>query len=259
MARIRRVDHVEQGMSRLITQWKDKPVIAALLKSYLMQHNEIENACFQLLENRSIYNAVGVNLDIIGALFGVRREGMSDEEYRAIILLRISQLNVDGTTEVFMNVLRGIGDTYLVDFWEHLDADIHAYMGAGYNSKIFEQVASTTAAGVAVRIIVDDTGDSFIPTEILPTTADIQVADGSLVSDLQVDYFADLQAQLYTIIDGNARGYLPEIIETSIINPLADLITQNSTTLSDNLIYENGDLMVDEDGNPLLWVSYKFI
>jgi len=258
MARIKRVDHVEQGMSRLITQWKDKPVIVALLKSYLIQHNEIENACFQLLENRSIYNAAGVNLDIIGALFGVRREGMSDEEYRAIILLRISQLNVDGTTEVFMNVLRGIGDTYLVDFWEHLDADIHAYMGAGYNSKTFGQIASTSAAGVAVRIIVDDTEDSFIPVELLPTTADIQVDDGSLVSDLQVDYFADLQAQLYAI-DGNVRGNLPEIIETSIINPLADLITQNSTTISDNLIYENGDLMVDEDGNPLLWVSYKFI
>lgn len=255
------INHVEESLTRLISQWQDKPVIVGLLTSYMNQFNDLETAYFQLLQNRSIYDAEGINLDIIGALFDVDRSGRNDSDYRAAILLKISQLQVDGTTEVFLNALRNIGDTNLVDFWEHYDADVHAYMGAGVNSKTYSQVENTVPAGVNIRVIFDDKGDSLLPVELLPNAADLQADDGITVSDLQVDNgttISDLQVQTF-ISSSNIRGYLPEIEDISRINPLAELITQDSYSYTGNFIFENGDFMIDENGNLLTWTDYTFI
>ena len=255
------IDHVTQGLSRLITQWQDKPVVVGLLKSYMEQINAVEDTLFQMLEERGIYEAIGVQLDVLGALFGVDRLGRDDGDYRSAILLRIAQLQDDGTTEVFMATLRNISNSDLVDFWEHDSGDVHAYLGGGVTSKTYSQVENAVPAGVNIRIIFDEGGDSFIPAELIPNTADIQVFDGVQISDLQVDdgvTTSDLQAQTF-LSDTDMRGYLPELEDTEIINPLADLITRDSFSYTGNIVFENGDLMVDENGIPLLWTDYEFI
>lgn len=255
-----KIDQVVLGLKRLITQWQDKPVVVGLLKSYLEQVNTLEDVYFQLLEERGIYEAIGEQLDVIGALFGVSRLGRNDEDYRSAILLKVSQLKDDGTTEVFMQTLRTAGNTNLVNFWEHDSGDVHAYMGEGYTSKSYGVLENAVPAGVNLRLVVDNRGDSFIPTELIPQAGDLQVNDGIVISDLQVDdsvVVSDLQTQTAASLPDD-RGKLPELVDVDGLNPLAELIIRDSFQFNDNLIYENSDLMIDENGFELLYTDYNF-
>jgi hypothetical protein len=252
-----KIDHVALGLERLITQWQDKPNVVGLLRSFLEQVNTLEDSLFQVLYERGIYEAIGVQLDNIGQLFGVSRLGRNDDDYRAAILLKISQLNDDGTTEVFMQALRTVGNTNAVDFWEHLSGDVHAYMGTGVSIKTYSQLEDAVPAGVNVTIITDDMGDSFLPSELTPLASDLQTG---LLEDLQVfadGVASDLQVQsLNTTV--SPRAYLPEIEDLTTINPLSDIINKDSFFFTGEIIFENGDYMIDQDGKKLLWTDLAF-
>jgi hypothetical protein len=66
-------DRVQDGLDKLITQWQGKPVIEGLLKSYLESLHEIEDVAFQLLDERNLETAIGVQLDNLGTIIGLGR------------------------------------------------------------------------------------------------------------------------------------------------------------------------------------------
>lgn len=254
MATIIQEDHVEIGFERLIDFWQDKPVVKGLLEAYTRECNKLEELFFQLLNERGIYVAVGQQLDVIGALFGEERDGKGDDEYRAAILGRVTRLNADGTTENFMNAMRIVGGTNLVDFWEHPNADIHAYMGEGVGLGTFSDVKDSSPAGVSMRIIFDDAGDSFVPSELIPSAYDLQTNNEE---DLQTNNNEDMQVTV-TSLGVFARAYLPEIEETPTVNPLADLINRDSRRLSGDIVLENQDFLIDNLSGHIAYESYEF-
>lgn len=258
MAVIVRQDHEEVGLSRLITIWQDKPNVTGLLKSYLEQFNAVEDLLQSILNDRSLYTAEGVQLDMIGALFNVPRGGLDDAKYRPRIVSYISRLNDDGTTERFLNMLRLVGDTDLVDFWEHPNGDVHAYLGEGIFPSLYSSVKGGTAAGVNLRIVVDEFGDSFIPAELQTVSYDLQTNESK---DLQVNMPADLQVSLSETVE-NDFGVLPELEDTELINPPADIIFSDFRETYGLLRLEEdtGYLASEEDPlDRLLYTSYEFI
>ncbi len=72
------VDSVEKGLGRLLSQFKEKPLIEAFLSSYLKQIDKTQADTLYLLNNRSVFNATGKFLDQIGKLVGVLRSGRTD-------------------------------------------------------------------------------------------------------------------------------------------------------------------------------------
>ena len=78
----------------LITQFKTQPNMVALAQIFGAKIQEIEDALFQLFNLRGVNTAFGAELDVLGAIVGVIREGLSDTDYataiRAEILLNIS-------------------------------------------------------------------------------------------------------------------------------------------------------------------------
>lgn len=256
MAVLEKIDHVEVGLSRLISVWQDKPIVVGLLKSYLEQFNKLEDLLFSILEDRSLYKAQGVQLDMIGALFGVDRQGRDDTRYRPLIVAKIARLNDDGTTEKFLNVLRLVGNTELVDFWEHPNGDVHAYLGEGLFPNVYTTVKSGTAAGVNLRIVADERGDSLIPSELQTVSYDLQTSE---LKDIQVSSGADLQVNLFELAS-DTRGILPEIEDSELINPLADIVFADYSETIGNLALEEGGLMLsEEEGDNLLYTGYEFI
>ena len=173
MAVAEKQDHVEIA-KQLLSQWESSPKIMGLVESYMRGFNTIEDILFELLDNRNIYTAVGVQLDIIGFLFNEPRNNRVDLVYRSAILGRISQLYADGTTEKFLESLRVISGSDLVDFWDHMSADVHAYMGSGVTLNTWSSVLNAAPAGVNVRVIFDNRGDSLVPTELLSMAYDLQ-------------------------------------------------------------------------------------
>ena len=75
------VNHEVQGVSRLITQYRESLKLIAYIKVFLAQADELEGVLCDLLDDRWIDTAEGVQLDVIGAIVGQPR---TIEEYTAI-------------------------------------------------------------------------------------------------------------------------------------------------------------------------------
>lgn len=93
---------LEQGLSNLIHQWQNKPIVVGLLTSYLENMQSFIDTCEQLLDERSLTTAIGAQLDVLGLLLGEVRGSLSDTEYRALLTTRI-QLNASTGTEGTIN------------------------------------------------------------------------------------------------------------------------------------------------------------
>jgi len=255
------IDHVKQGLNRVLSQWENSPNIQGLFKSYLEQMGVLEDVLFQLLEERGIYEAIGVQLDVIGALFDEDRKSRTDEQYRTGILKQIALLQSDGTTEVLMQAFRTATASNFVDFIEHPSGDVHAWLGDGYNHDTFADLRPLVAAGVNFRIYADFQFDSFIADEVIqiPSTLEIDTLDTIEVQDELSNKF-DLQVQAETIAsEVNAAAILPEIPDKTLETPfLAELLFAPVNRTSDFFVDSVGDNIVDGDGNNIVWVEYSF-
>jgi len=98
-------NRIEQGLSRLITQFKDKPRFTALLAAILREDQQIEDATFGLLVCAlNNPNISGVTLDTIGKIVGQPRQGQTDQQYIPYLQARIKTNLSDGTVETLLAI-----------------------------------------------------------------------------------------------------------------------------------------------------------
>lgn len=202
-------NHEEQGETRLPYQWRDKPVMQGLVKSLMSTVQEVEDTLFELLNETSIYVAVGNQLDVIGLIVGLERGGMDDATYRAELLKRISVNRSDGTTEVIISLMESATQTNDTNFWEHYPASIFYFIRGGYFNQLKEILEGISQAGVKAVLMFDE-GDAFIPAEYLMKLEilvdefldAIEIADGSKGD---VEYWVDPASTIGTgwADDGN--------------------------------------------------------
>lgn len=99
-------DHVAEGVDRLLQILRDMPRMEALLSIYLEQVNELEAAFLELYTDvLDIDVATGAQLDVLGALVGRPRAGLSDTRYRLFIRAQMIVNDSDGNTDDILRVL----------------------------------------------------------------------------------------------------------------------------------------------------------
>jgi len=101
-----KTDYTTEAQERLLSTLQGATKLEALAASYTDRCQELEAEAYDLLEQRSIENAVGDRLDQIGWLFNVPRSGRLDEPYRLRLRAEIAILNSDGTASALMGVVR---------------------------------------------------------------------------------------------------------------------------------------------------------
>lgn len=100
--------HVERAKSRLLTQFKDKPRLEAVVEALVRQVQHLEVASWQLLVEQLLSTAAGTVLDSIGGLVGVTRPaGWNDDEMRARVRVEILVLRSRGTAGDLVGIVRG--------------------------------------------------------------------------------------------------------------------------------------------------------
>lgn len=99
-------NHTTEAYDRLLQQFKDKPNTAALLALFTARYDGLEAVFYALLVERTIYAAVGAQLDQIGAIVGQPRQGLDDDTYRRYILARVAANSSDGLVEDLIAVTR---------------------------------------------------------------------------------------------------------------------------------------------------------
>lgn len=104
--------HATDALGLLIDQYKARPVIEGLLKSFVGSIQTIEAMLFDLINLRTLSTATGDQLTKIGAILGEPRYGRNDTDYRAALYLVIKVHRSQGTAEdVISTAVLGLPET----------------------------------------------------------------------------------------------------------------------------------------------------
>lgn len=102
--------YVADGLNRLLQQYRGKSKIEGFYTAFLQQFQALEDGAYPVAAGREIWNgigtpAIGEQLDNIGVLVGIDRNGLSDEEYILFIFGKIAQNNSETTITDVLNVV----------------------------------------------------------------------------------------------------------------------------------------------------------
>lgn len=89
-------NHVQLGLEKLLQQYKGRPLIEGLFTAILQQIQDIEDGVYPvgtdtLLWNGTVIPAVGAQLDGIGQIVGISRNGLPDDEYALFLFGKIAE------------------------------------------------------------------------------------------------------------------------------------------------------------------------
>lgn len=104
------VDHDALGSARLIAQYRGlQPRLQGALRAYLAANQDLEDVLFEVLVGRWPLTAIGVQLDMLGRIVRQGRAGLTDDEYRVMILGRIFVNLSNGRVEEIYELLTILG------------------------------------------------------------------------------------------------------------------------------------------------------
>lgn len=232
MAIVERIDHVEQGLSRLLSQFNESPYLQEFLTIYLEKAQEIEDALFEILTERGIFTAVGQQLDVIGLLFNISRLGRDDPTYRAALFEAISKSSSSGTHSEIILALRLLAQTDDVKLFEHGPAEFIASVGGAVDTNVIKSLQQIKAAGVnANRVYFKNN---------LPT-----------LSGSEIGTFQDF------LVNNNLENIVTGDLEALEVQFNARVVQGNSVPAelpyeSSYLILDTGDYLVTDQGDRLV-------
>jgi len=102
----------EDAVRRFIEQFQNKPDLEALTKSYLHQIQDLEDALFEIILERDLDNAVGVQLSTIGNIVQQPRTTNDDDRFRTAIRARIAINLSDATVADLIKVANLLLDEF---------------------------------------------------------------------------------------------------------------------------------------------------
>ncbi len=211
-----KLDQVQIGLNRMLSQFDNSPKLRGLFQAYLENVQDVEEMFYQLLTERDIYSAIGAQLDVIGLLVGELRRGRDDEEYRQAILNRVVLNTSDGTPPVVLEILKLLTSADTVGLFEHYPANIHYFASGGVNNSTPQTMDNASAAGVNVRVMFDEGSNSFIPAGLVSEEYLLEVLSGGtsiLGVDNTVNAGEDIGVQQVVSFGIGDRSILPYTLD----------------------------------------------
>lgn len=269
MAEVSVEDHVEAGLSRLPSFWDDKNNARGLLTSYLQYFNQIEDTLFELKNNRGIDTAIGVQLDVLGKLFGVDREGKLDPVYRDAIKQRIGSRGASGTTFDIKDIVRVLTEANLVHVYPHYPACTYVFANTVINKSQADIIQESHAAGVRTRVVWFDgpgymkleDGDGATETLLtqyllgLNAAGDsLVVEDGGVESDLLIeeDTISGVTSGFTSLLPGQSEY---EVVPDGL-GLLSSLAPTTDITIDTGLIIDDlTNYVIDHNGNYIRYID----
>ncbi len=177
---------VSDGLNLLPTQYTSSTNLKNVITGNLERVQLLENARVTL-QNRTLENSVGTQLDNFGNDLNQPRNGMSDTDYRIRIKAKIAENNSEGTREEIIQVARLLLQ----------DADIainagqasytltfaHATQFTGVWADIVAALTNSTCSGVEVNVQEStSTPFGFVTTTGSPNINRLGFDQGELAS-----------------------------------------------------------------------------
>lgn len=161
--------HCEDGKGLLISQFRNKPRIEATLCALLAGVQDLHDAIWQVLTERWLGSAVGVQLDQLGTIVNLPRAGWVDGTYRGMLRAQVLTLRSKGRWPDLFAILEAMGVTLTLTtvdepamaamrivLGEPMDGDISA-------ADVFNFITRAKPAGVrfTLEFPVEDLAETF--------------------------------------------------------------------------------------------------
>jgi Protein of unknown function (DUF2612) len=154
------IDHVAGGLALLLSQYRERPRLAALLSSFLRRVQELDDATLDVLVSRLLDTATGAQLRVLGRLVGqTNAYGWSDNVYRLFIRARIRANKSNGHGDDVIDVLNLVQDPSFFSLREYYPATMLAeYEGPTTVDPqiLMDLVRSAKGAGVKLQLLYTD-------------------------------------------------------------------------------------------------------
>lgn len=145
------LEHYEQAINELIELFKHGPRNQAITLTVMEQVQELEDAMWAMYEGFLLDNAVDDQLDILGAIVGERRQGRTNDDYRAAVRVRILVNRSDGHLEQLLAICRGLVPSATIYTQEQFPAGIRikfSTMGTTTLRTALQMLRQAKAGGV---------------------------------------------------------------------------------------------------------------
>lgn len=117
---IERIDYSEYLNDLLICQFSGRELIQGRIDTFAEQCQFIEDLLLEMFEQKFITGAKGVQLDSIGALYQLTRDGDSDQVFRERILNRVALSSRSGTRPDIISLTKAaMGEDVEVNIFEY--------------------------------------------------------------------------------------------------------------------------------------------
>lgn len=159
--------HASDALKKLLEQYKFKPNIKSVIDIYTKQIQDLEDAIQPLFTERAVANAIGVQLDLIGAVVGQAREGNNDDRYRILIHVKIGQNISEGDIPRIIDVFKLLTGSAYVHLINLNDASIQLMATVDFADQdevdfIFRNMQKVVAGGVRIdHILCADETEAF--------------------------------------------------------------------------------------------------
>ena len=156
-------NHYARSLDVLVSQFKDKPNIQALIHAFCDQMQECEDVNWQLLTERWLDVAVGFQLDVLGDLVGMRRRidpTWSDDFYRRMIGIkfRVNASQGEGETMIYILLHSTDSDHVLWDEYPRATATA-SFDGSVENIHIIAGLMQDAKDGGVRLVLIHYEGD----------------------------------------------------------------------------------------------------
>lgn len=151
--------HSSDAQNRLLEQYKGFPDTQNIIDAFAQQIQAIEDALYQLLTQRTIYTAVGVQLDELGSIVGISRTTNDDDIYRLEILAKVVKNVSEGKTEDLISVYKYVTGASIVIYQDiypaavFMQSDGSLLSGFANPNPVFDLVQESAPAGVEVSFL----------------------------------------------------------------------------------------------------------
>ncbi len=121
--------HVEEALSQLLQQYQGQPRLESLLTALVNQIQDLEDASYPLNAGRQLAFAVGQQLDGLGEIIGLPRNGLDDDTYRIFLIGTIAKNFSDSTIKSITTILLLLLDPAFLLVFETFPAGVSVQFG----------------------------------------------------------------------------------------------------------------------------------
>lgn len=150
-------DYQAKQRRLVVEQYERAENLLSILEIFASQVLDIEKTAIDVIVSTQLSNSVGVQLDGIGDIVGISRDGRSDDEYRNVIYSTIIINHSGGQVETVIEQIRILTDATDIQVEEIYPARMRITVNASSVVSGFNRIVDNiSAAGVAVDIVLVD-------------------------------------------------------------------------------------------------------